>query len=126
MNYHLDHSTLTVDDQQRQFVFNLADSSTVFLTFEKLGELNIIVHNINEETARRQGQEWTGIKVYRNSPSIPVDIELISNIMTNIHIAFQVEDSVHPEQIQVRQKDVEIAVGILNRIGYETNKDVDD
>lgn len=123
MNYHLDHSTLIVDDQHKQFIFTGPDSSTVFLTFDKLAELNTIVHRHEEEMAVRKGQEWTTIKVYRNSANIPIDIELVQDVLAKVKIAYQLVASVHPEELQVQQKDLSVVVGIINRLGYETNKD---
>lgn len=125
MNHNLDLSNIVVDDQHKQFIFQVADSSTVSLTFDKLAELSGVVHRIDEELAHKHALSWQGIKIYRNSANIPVDVEVVGTALLKAHISYQIEDSVHPEHFQVQQKDLAAAITIINRLGYETDKDTE-
>jgi len=125
MNHNLDLSNVLVDDQHKQFIFQVADSSTVSLTFDKLAELSGVVHRIDEELAHKHAQSWQAIKVYRNSSNIPIDIEVVGTALLKAHIPYQIEDSVHPEHFQVQQKNLAAAISIINRLGYETDKDAE-
>lgn len=125
MNHNLDLSHVVVDDQHKQFIFQVADSSTVSLTFDTLAELSGVVHRIDEELAHRHALSWQGIKIYRNSANIPVDVEVIGTSLLKAHIPYQIEDSVHPEHFQVQQKNLATAISIINRLGYETDRDAD-
>lgn len=125
MNHNLDLSNVVVDDQHKQFIFQVADSSTVSLTFDNLAELSGVIHRIDEELAHQHALSWQAIKVYRNSTNIPVDVEVVGTALLKAHISYQIEDSVHPEHYQVQQQNLAAAITIINRLGYETDKDAE-